>query len=468
MSYYFNALKNSFNYKGRATRSEYWYFVLINILLIPLAIFIDGLVRTDFPGGGSAYPGYYSYVLLFYGFYSCVILIPYISLAVRRLHDIGKSGWMVLIGFIPLLGWIWLLILLAKGSNKFENKYGDYRDKSTILSEAENSKVTKEISPETWVTIFGYILGIAILCSGYFTWIEARGYAGGYSREVSLGGGFMYTIPAGLLALLFTYDKKLQQYRKYYGIALVALSCYLFLSYNTHISVSSGGGESAGGRSKAGLGVILLAITSSLYLLANLIKPVTLGRILTPLFIILSLFIWISSTGPWTSYWLAHTYMPRVPFYMINKYSITLISIISFSALLFRKKLGLSKAGLLLILVLIINTIFNYFQLQSDVSTISINPTNLDFKGSLVEFQKVFNIVNIASLLIGFLLIVHNLVEILSNFVKNEFLIKFHGLFNRHYVRVIWLLFILIVLSLSGSFYEKYEQREAAYYEVGD
>ena len=50
--------------------------------------------------------------------------MPSLAVAVRRLHDIGKSGWMLLIGLIPLVGAIWLLILLLRDSEAGENKYG--------------------------------------------------------------------------------------------------------------------------------------------------------------------------------------------------------------------------------------------------------------------------------------------------------------------------------------------------------
>ena len=56
--------------------------------------------------------------------YNLLILIPSLAVAVRRLHDVGKSGWMLLIGLIPLVGAIWLLILLLRDSEAGENKYG--------------------------------------------------------------------------------------------------------------------------------------------------------------------------------------------------------------------------------------------------------------------------------------------------------------------------------------------------------
>ena len=56
--------------------------------------------------------------------YNLLILIPSLAVTVRRLHDVGKSGWILLIGLIPIVGAIWLLILLLRDSEAGENKFG--------------------------------------------------------------------------------------------------------------------------------------------------------------------------------------------------------------------------------------------------------------------------------------------------------------------------------------------------------
>ncbi|MDY0077004.1 MAG: DUF805 domain-containing protein [Bacteroidales bacterium] len=58
------------------------------------------------------------------GIYSLALIIPSLAVAVRRLHDVGKSGWMILIGLIPLIGFIWLLVLMVTDSKPGENQYG--------------------------------------------------------------------------------------------------------------------------------------------------------------------------------------------------------------------------------------------------------------------------------------------------------------------------------------------------------
>jgi len=78
-------------------------------------VFIDGIIGTFDPVSGYG---------LISGLYTLAVLIPAIAVGVRRLHDVGKSGWMLLIGLIPLIGFIWLIILMVTDSNPVNNKYG--------------------------------------------------------------------------------------------------------------------------------------------------------------------------------------------------------------------------------------------------------------------------------------------------------------------------------------------------------
>ena len=120
MNYYINALKNYAVFTGRARRSEYWYFVLFNFVFAMAAAILDNMLHITIslaPG----YPGFYGYIYFAYALFA---LIPGLAVLIRRLHDIGKSGWFFLIVFIPIIGAIWLLVLLFKESQPGENKYG--------------------------------------------------------------------------------------------------------------------------------------------------------------------------------------------------------------------------------------------------------------------------------------------------------------------------------------------------------
>lgn len=103
-------LSNYFNFKGRSTRSDYWYVVLANMLIGFVLGLIGGMVE------GLAFLG---------GLYTLAVLIPGIALVVRRFHDINKSGWWYFIAFVPLVGFIVMLVFLCTASVNENNKYGE-------------------------------------------------------------------------------------------------------------------------------------------------------------------------------------------------------------------------------------------------------------------------------------------------------------------------------------------------------
>ena len=123
MNYYVNVLKNYTTFSGRARRSEYWYFALFNLIFVIVAMLLDHLLGTTFkmetPSGQISLP--YGYVYLMY---VLTVFLPGLAVLVRRLHDVGKSGWFMLISLIPIVGAIWLLVLLFTDSVVGINEYG--------------------------------------------------------------------------------------------------------------------------------------------------------------------------------------------------------------------------------------------------------------------------------------------------------------------------------------------------------
>ncbi len=123
MKYLSLAFKKAFDFRSRSTRPEYWYFVLFNIIFTIVAMIADRVLGTTISietFAGEQDLGYgYIYILN-----ALVFFIPGLSVSVRRLHDVGKSGWMLLVILIPLIGAIWLLVLAVKDSQPGENKWG--------------------------------------------------------------------------------------------------------------------------------------------------------------------------------------------------------------------------------------------------------------------------------------------------------------------------------------------------------
>ncbi len=104
---------NYTNFSGRSTRSDYWYVLLINIIIGAVLGFLGGLLNIS------------SITLVLVSIYSLVALVPSIALFVRRLHDINKSGFWAFITFVPLVGEIILLVFLLTPSVDVNNKYGE-------------------------------------------------------------------------------------------------------------------------------------------------------------------------------------------------------------------------------------------------------------------------------------------------------------------------------------------------------
>ena len=115
MNWYIAAIKKYAVFSGRARRKEYWYFVLINILISIGLSLIDGIFGTVNAETGYGLMG---------SIYSLAILIPSLAVLVRRLHDTSRSAWWVLIGLIPVIGWIVLLVFAVQDSYPGQNQYG--------------------------------------------------------------------------------------------------------------------------------------------------------------------------------------------------------------------------------------------------------------------------------------------------------------------------------------------------------
>ncbi|WP_459210522.1 DUF805 domain-containing protein [Aquimarina rhabdastrellae] len=122
MEWYLKVLKNYANFEGRARRKEYWMFVLFNALItigiaIVAGIFTAIAASIDLP--------FLSIIFwIVYVIYALAMILPTLAVAVRRLHDTGNSGWMYLITLIPLIGPIWLLVLMATEGDYGDNQYG--------------------------------------------------------------------------------------------------------------------------------------------------------------------------------------------------------------------------------------------------------------------------------------------------------------------------------------------------------
>ena len=136
MDNYISVLKKYSDFESSSSRKEYWMFVLFNIIFSSIATLVSPKLSM---------------------LYSLFIFIPALAVTVRRLHDVGKSGWMIFITFIPLIGVFWLLILLFRkgdleqvikgninSSNQQNNKDESSEINNTNYSNVVDSKINDE------------------------------------------------------------------------------------------------------------------------------------------------------------------------------------------------------------------------------------------------------------------------------------------------------------------------------------
>ena len=123
MKYYLSALYKYADFHGRAVKSECWGFIALNICFAMAAAILDNMletrIRINAEWGHRLLPFGYLFLI-----YLMSVMIPGFAILSRRLHDVGKSGWYCLLLLIPIIGWIWMSILLLTDSNEEVNKYG--------------------------------------------------------------------------------------------------------------------------------------------------------------------------------------------------------------------------------------------------------------------------------------------------------------------------------------------------------
>jgi uncharacterized membrane protein YhaH (DUF805 family) len=114
---FLDAVKTAFQkyatFTGRARRSEYWYWTLF-VVLASLCMSILDLAIFGTPDGGPLY-----------AVFTLATLLPAIAVGVRRLHDVDRSGWWLLIVLVPLIGWLVLLFWFVTKGTTGSNRFGE-------------------------------------------------------------------------------------------------------------------------------------------------------------------------------------------------------------------------------------------------------------------------------------------------------------------------------------------------------
>lgn len=160
MQHYLLTLSKFADFKSRTGRTEFWMFTLFNFLAFIICLIIDNIFGITFGSLMEAMAGLPKEQLpygVFYMLYSLLTLVPSLAVGVRRLHDIGKSGWFSLLGFIPLVGAIILIVWFCKEGQKEANQWGE-----NPLNPTETIKPSNKIP----IIMGSLLLGLGIIFGG--------------------------------------------------------------------------------------------------------------------------------------------------------------------------------------------------------------------------------------------------------------------------------------------------------------
>jgi uncharacterized membrane protein YhaH (DUF805 family) len=114
MNWYLAVLRKYAVFNGRSRRLEYWIFLLVNMVIVCALTAVEAMMGVAVGSPQSA-------LTILYGLF---VFIPELAVSVRRLHDTGRTGWWLLIGLIPFVGWIVLLVFSFQDSQPGENRFG--------------------------------------------------------------------------------------------------------------------------------------------------------------------------------------------------------------------------------------------------------------------------------------------------------------------------------------------------------
>jgi uncharacterized membrane protein YhaH (DUF805 family) len=109
-AWYTEVLRKYTVFSGRAGRPEYWWFTLANIIIVVVLDILGATVGSILQVVGAIY--------------GLAVFLPSLGVSIRRLHDTNRSGWWILIGIVPLIGWIVLLVFYCSAGTPGDNNYG--------------------------------------------------------------------------------------------------------------------------------------------------------------------------------------------------------------------------------------------------------------------------------------------------------------------------------------------------------
>jgi uncharacterized membrane protein YhaH (DUF805 family) len=120
-------LRRYAEFSGRSRRKEYWMWLLFYLIVLAIATYLDillglgGNATGSQSGAGVSFNVNFGWLAILF---MLAVLVPHLAVSVRRLHDLDKSGWWLLIGLIPLFGALYLLFLFTQPGTAGPNRFG--------------------------------------------------------------------------------------------------------------------------------------------------------------------------------------------------------------------------------------------------------------------------------------------------------------------------------------------------------
>lgn len=124
MNYYTDVLRKYAVFQGRASRKEYWMFMLVNIIIVAILVGLGVGLSALVDQPEQMFPWTMLVVIALLLIYNLAIFIPSLAVAVRRLHDTDRSGWWILVNLVPYIGGFVFLIFMVIDSKPGDNRFG--------------------------------------------------------------------------------------------------------------------------------------------------------------------------------------------------------------------------------------------------------------------------------------------------------------------------------------------------------
>ena len=199
MKWFIKAFRQYADFSGRASRQEFWMFVLFNLLFAMAWVFVAGLL-TGLLDSSFNHESRLLFMYKLMAIYYAVTAVPAMAVGVRRLHDTGRSGWWMLVSLIPFVGGIWLIVLMCLDGSAGDNRYGSRPD-GTMGNVPKHDLRQKALM---WLTAFA-VFGIYMCLLNLVDVFSNRWYTGTDQLNIllTLLGNFSVSVSFIIMGIAF-------------------------------------------------------------------------------------------------------------------------------------------------------------------------------------------------------------------------------------------------------------------------